>query len=194
MDCVDHFSNYLVALVSVWYSGDCLCVLHIRYYRIAAFGFHSFGLRQDDIIYNCLPLYHSAGRPFFCLNQNFHHVNFTSSDVFVLMWHRMVYQNVLSTGTIMGVGQCLLFGLTVVIRKKFSASRFWDDCVKHNCTVSTHCNNICVSLYWLSSSFKRCHSTTCNPGNPVHRRDLPLLVGAACPSIWGPSTGPCCHR
>lgn len=37
----------------------------------------------------------------------------------------------------MGVGQCLLFGLTVVVRRKFSASRFWDDCVKHNCTVSS---------------------------------------------------------
>lgn len=35
----------------------------------------------------------------------------------------------------MGVGQCLIHGLTVVIRKKFSASRFWDDCVKYRCTV-----------------------------------------------------------
>ena len=26
--------------------------------------------------------------------------------------------------------------MTVVIRKKFSASRFWDDCIKYNCTVS----------------------------------------------------------
>ncbi|XP_009954850.1 PREDICTED: long-chain fatty acid transport protein 1-like, partial [Leptosomus discolor] len=37
-------------------------------------------------------------------------------------------------GNIMGVGQCLIHGLTVVIRKKFSASRFWDDCVKYRCT------------------------------------------------------------
>lgn len=36
----------------------------------------------------------------------------------------------------MGIGQCLLHGMTVVIRKKFSASRFWDDCIKYNCTVS----------------------------------------------------------
>lgn len=40
-------------------------------------------------------------------------------------------------GNIVGVGQCLLHGLTVVIRRKFSASRFWDDCVKYNCTVRT---------------------------------------------------------
>lgn len=42
----------------------------------------------------------------------------------------------LSTGNIVGVGQCIIHGMTVVIRKKFSASRFWDDCVKYNCTVS----------------------------------------------------------
>ncbi|XP_069570656.1 long-chain fatty acid transport protein 1-like [Brachyistius frenatus] len=84
-------------------------VVHSRYFRIAAFGFHSFGLRRDDIIYNCLPLYHSAG-------------------------------------TIMGLGQCLLFGSTIVIRKKFSASRFWDDCVKHKCTVIQYIGEICRYL------------------------------------------------
>ncbi|XP_056264277.1 long-chain fatty acid transport protein 1-like [Pseudoliparis swirei] len=84
-------------------------VVHSRYFRIAAFGFHSFGLRRDDVIYNCLPLYHSAG-------------------------------------TIMGVGQCLLFGVTVVVRRKFSASRFWDDCVKHNCTVIQYIGEICRYL------------------------------------------------
>lgn len=40
------------------------------------------------------------------------------------------------SGNIIGVGQCLLNGLTVVVKKKFSASRFWDDCIKYNCTVS----------------------------------------------------------
>nr|XP_046263529.1 long-chain fatty acid transport protein 1-like isoform X2 [Scatophagus argus] len=84
-------------------------VVHSRYYRIASFGFHSFGLHHDDIFYNCLPLYHSAG-------------------------------------TIMGVGQCLLFGLTVVVRRKFSASCFWDDCVKHNCTVFLYIGEICRYL------------------------------------------------
>ncbi|KAM3864606.1 long-chain fatty acid transport protein 1-like [Diretmus argenteus] len=84
-------------------------VVHSRYYRIAAFGFHSFGLRRDDVIYTCLPLYHSAGN-------------------------------------IMGVGLCLLFGLTVVIKRKFSASRFWDDCVKYNCTVIQYIGEICRYL------------------------------------------------
>ncbi|XP_030052973.1 long-chain fatty acid transport protein 1 [Microcaecilia unicolor] len=84
-------------------------VVHSRYYRIAAFGQYGFRMRQDDILYNSLPLYHSAGN-------------------------------------IMGVGQCLLYGLTVVIRKKFSASRFWDDCVKYNCTVMQYIGEICRYL------------------------------------------------
>lgn len=41
-------------------------------------------------------------------------------------------------GNIIGVGQCLIHGLTVVVKKKFSASRFWEDCMKYNCTVSTY--------------------------------------------------------
>lgn len=45
----------------------------------------------------------------------------------------------LSTGNIVGVGQCIIHGMTVVIRKKFSASRFWDDCAKYNCTVRRMC-------------------------------------------------------
>ncbi|KAM9792943.1 long-chain fatty acid transport protein 1-like [Neosynchiropus ocellatus] len=84
-------------------------VVHSRYYRIAAFGFWSFGLKRDDIIYDCLPLYHSAG-------------------------------------SIMGVGQCLLFGVTVVIRRKFSASRFWQDCATYNCTVIQYIGEICRYL------------------------------------------------
>ena len=60
-----------------------------------------------------------------------------------------------SAGGILGVGQCLLSGCTLVLRQKFSASKFWDDCVKSKATVST--SNIfifpliCILPY---SSFK----------------------------------------
>uniref|UniRef100_A0A4W4HM05 Very long-chain fatty acid transport protein n=1 Tax=Electrophorus electricus TaxID=8005 RepID=A0A4W4HM05_ELEEL len=84
-------------------------VVHSRFYRIAAFGYYSYRLHSDDIIYTCLPLYHSAGN-------------------------------------IMGVGQCLIHGLTVVIRRKFSASRFWDDCVRYKCTVAQYIGEICRYL------------------------------------------------
>nr|ANZ23264.1 fatty acid transporter 1 [Sus scrofa] len=84
-------------------------VVHSRYYRIAAFGHHSYRTQATDVIYDCLPLYHSAGN-------------------------------------IVGVGQCLIYGLTVVLRKKFSASRFWEDCVKYNCTVVQYIGEICRYL------------------------------------------------
>ncbi|XP_039717373.1 long-chain fatty acid transport protein 4 [Pteropus medius] len=84
-------------------------VVHSRYYRIAAFVYYGFRMRPDDIIYDCLPLYHTAGN-------------------------------------IVGIGQCLLHGMTVVIRKKFSASRFWDDCIKYNCTIVQYIGELCRYL------------------------------------------------
>lgn len=42
-----------------------------------------------------------------------------------------------SAAGILGIGQVLTLGVSAVIRRKFSASRFWDDCIKYECTVST---------------------------------------------------------
>uniref|UniRef100_G1TQ11 Arachidonate--CoA ligase n=1 Tax=Oryctolagus cuniculus TaxID=9986 RepID=G1TQ11_RABIT len=84
-------------------------VVHSRYYRMAALVYYGFRMRPDDIIYDCLPLYHSAGN-------------------------------------IVGIGQCLIHGMTVVIRKKFSASRFWDDCIKYNCTIVQYIGELCRYL------------------------------------------------
>lgn len=55
-------------------------------------------IRDDDVVYNPLPLYHSAGG-------------------------------------ILGIGTVMLGGMTTAIRKKFSASNFWTDCIKYECTV-----------------------------------------------------------
>ncbi|KAJ8286599.1 hypothetical protein GJAV_G00041000 [Gymnothorax javanicus] len=84
-------------------------VVHSRYYRMAALVYYGFRMRSDDVLYDCLPLYHSAGN-------------------------------------IVGVGQCLIHGMTVVIRRKFSASRFWDDCAKYNCTIVQYIGEICRYL------------------------------------------------
>lgn len=84
-------------------------VVHSRYYRMAALVYYGFRMTPDDVLYDCLPLYHSAGN-------------------------------------IVGVGQGIIHGMTVVIRKKFSASRFWDDCVKYNCTIVQYIGEICRYL------------------------------------------------
>ncbi|XP_055287167.1 long-chain fatty acid transport protein 1 isoform X2 [Moschus berezovskii] len=111
-------------------------IVHSRYYRIAAFGHHSYSMQAADVLYDCLPLYHSAGN-------------------------------------IMGVGQCLIYGLTVVLRKKFSASRFWDDCVKYNCTVVQYIGEIC--RYLLKQPVREAEG----------RHRVRLAVGNGLrPSIW----------
>lgn len=40
------------------------------------------------------------------------------------------------SGGVLGTNQCLIWGDTMAIRSKFSASRFWDDCIRYNCNVS----------------------------------------------------------
>uniref|UniRef100_A0A7N6AT58 Very long-chain fatty acid transport protein n=1 Tax=Anabas testudineus TaxID=64144 RepID=A0A7N6AT58_ANATE len=111
-------------------------VVHSRYYRIAAFGYFAFRMRSDDIIYDCLPLYHSAGN-------------------------------------IMGVGQCLVHGLTVVVKKKFSASRFWEDCIKYHCTVVQYIGEIC--RYLLSQPVR--------PSEKGHKVRMAVGNGLR-PSVW----------
>ncbi|XP_030554275.1 long-chain fatty acid transport protein 1 [Drosophila novamexicana] len=43
-----------------------------------------------------------------------------------------------TAGGIMSMGQALLFGSTVVIRKKFSASGYFADCARFNCTIAQY--------------------------------------------------------
>ncbi|KAK1342522.1 hypothetical protein QTO34_015287 [Cnephaeus nilssonii] len=110
-------------------------VVHSRYYRIAAFGHHAYSMRPSDVLYDCLPLYHSAGT-MGVLGGGGAQDGGAGNPA----------PSLPSAGNIMGVGQCLIYGMTVVLRKKFSASRFWDDCVKHNCTVVQYIGEICRYL------------------------------------------------
>ena len=68
-----------------------------------------------------------------------------------------------SNGGILGAGQMILRGCTLVIRRKFSASQFWNDCITYGCTVSS--TNIVVFAFswslipfcpprWFSTSEK----------------------------------------
>lgn len=51
-----------------------------------------------------------------------------------------------SAAGIMGIGTVIVYGTTAVIRKKFSASNFWKDCVRYNCTASQYIGEICRYL------------------------------------------------
>ncbi|XP_031354017.1 long-chain fatty acid transport protein 4-like isoform X1 [Photinus pyralis] len=48
-----------------------------------------------------------------------------------------------SAGGMIGMGQTVLHGLSVAIRKKFSASNYWSDCAKYNCTVAQYVGEMC---------------------------------------------------
>lgn len=51
-----------------------------------------------------------------------------------------------STGGLCGVGAALLNGGTLVLRRKFSASHFWDDIVEHDCTIFVYIGELCRYL------------------------------------------------
>jgi solute carrier family 27 fatty acid transporter 1/4 len=40
-----------------------------------------------------------------------------------------------ATGGVLGTGPALVYGTPIVLRTKFSASAYWKDCIKYNCTV-----------------------------------------------------------
>ncbi|XP_063871974.1 long-chain fatty acid transport protein 1-like [Scylla paramamosain] len=84
-------------------------IKHSRYLFFCAAAYHMATLREEDIIYNPLPLYHTAGG-------------------------------------MVGMGQVLVFNCTAVIRRKFSASQFWIEAKKHNCTVGQYVGELCRYL------------------------------------------------
>ncbi|XP_051268263.1 long-chain fatty acid transport protein 6 isoform X1 [Dicentrarchus labrax] len=50
------------------------------------------------------------------------------------------------SASLLGVGGCIHLGATCVLKKKFSASQFWKDCVKHNVTVVQYIGELCRYL------------------------------------------------
>lgn len=67
------------------------------------------GMRADDRMYNCLPLYHTSGG-------------------------------------VIAICACLREGASVFIREKFSARQFWDDVVRHDCTLFQYIGELCRYL------------------------------------------------
>uniref|UniRef100_A0A665V9V3 long-chain-fatty-acid--CoA ligase n=1 Tax=Echeneis naucrates TaxID=173247 RepID=A0A665V9V3_ECHNA len=50
------------------------------------------------------------------------------------------------SASLLGIGGCIHLGATCVLKKKFSASHFWKDCVKHNVTVVQYIGELCRYL------------------------------------------------
>jgi fatty-acyl-CoA synthase len=78
-----------------------------------------------------------------------------------------------SVGGVQAIGAVLVVGGTVVIRKKFSASEFWSDVVRWDCTLFQYIGELCRYL---------CHTTPCAEESS-HRIRLACGNGLA-PDVW----------
>ncbi len=95
-------------------------------------------LTPADRVYDCLPLYHSAGG-------------------------------------VMAVGAALNSGAALVIARRFSAKRFWSDCVQHDVTAFQYIGELC--RYLLNSP--------AHPDENRHRIRVAIGNGLR-PEVWGP--------
>jgi len=68
-------------------------IMHAKMFTFGGGIARAFDLQPDDVVYTCLPLFHSAGGG-------------------------------------LGAGMMWAGGRTLVLRKKFSASMFFEDCAK----------------------------------------------------------------
>jgi fatty-acyl-CoA synthase/citronellyl-CoA synthetase len=83
---------------------------HFRWIKaMGAFGLSAFRIRQNDVFYVCLPLYHN--------------------NALTVSW-----------GSIVGAGA------TMVLARKFSASRFWNDCRHYGVTAFCYIGELCRYL------------------------------------------------
>ncbi|XP_031842232.1 fatty acid transport protein 3 [Nomia melanderi] len=80
-----------------------------------------------------------------------------------------------TAGGLIGAGQALLMGVTVVLRRRFSASKFWPDCVHYECTVAQYIGEICRYLL----------TTPPNPCDTKHKVRLVFGNGLRA-QIWKP--------
>lgn len=83
-----------------------------------------------------------------------------------------------TAGGVMSVGQALLFGSTVVLRRKFSASAYFSDCRANGCTVAQYIGEMCryVLATKASPATDRAHSVRTMFGNGLRPQIWPQFV------------------
>ncbi|XP_074787696.1 long-chain fatty acid transport protein 6 isoform X2 [Athene noctua] len=74
-----------------------------------------------------------------------------------------------SAASLLGIGGCVELGATCVLKKKFSASQFWNDCKKYNVTVIQYIGELCRYLCSQPLNnllFKQCSDTLKSANQP----------------------------
>lgn len=98
-----------------------------------------------------------------------------------------------SNAGIIGLGAGLVSGCTIVLRKKFSASNFWKDAIKYNCTAFSYVGEICrYLLNQPPSDFDKMHKIKICIGNGTRdyiSRDFWNRFGVKCYEIYGATEG-----
>lgn len=117
------------------------------------------GLPKAAIIKHSRYMFVGAGlRNMLCLNNE---IIYTSIPLYHL------------AGGIMGTSQCLIFDSAMVIKRRFSASQFWHDCIKYNATCAQYIGELC--RYLLSQE----------PRDVDRKHQVRLMFGNGLrPQIW----------
>ncbi|XP_062455816.1 long-chain fatty acid transport protein 6-like [Rhea pennata] len=77
------------------------------------------------------------------------------------------------SASLLGIGGCIALGATCVLKKKFSASQFWNDCRKYNVTIFLYIGELCRYLCnQPSREVDRVHQVRMALGNGIR------------PAIW----------
>ncbi|XP_077398884.1 long-chain fatty acid transport protein 6 [Vanacampus margaritifer] len=77
-----------------------------------------------------------------------------------------------SAASLIGIGGTIELGATCVLKKKFSASQFWNDCRKHNATVFQYIGELCRYLCnQPKTELDKVHSVRMGIGNGL-RQDV----------------------
>ena len=85
-----------------------------------------------------------------------------------------------SAGGIVGIGLMMVFGTTVVIRKKFSVRNFWTDILDHNCNVRKKsslvicckCNFFVINRFRELNILVKSAAISFRPRNPLRRNSI----------------------
>ncbi|RWS23208.1 fatty acid transporter-like protein, partial [Leptotrombidium deliense] len=133
-----NFSDHLFYIYTSGTTGlpKAAIIRNSRYFVVSKGTNMVLKLKNDDVLYTPLPLYHSAA-------------------------------------AMLGVSQSLVFGASVALRPKFSASKFWEDCIRYKCTAAQYIGELC--RYLLSQK-----------ETPIERQHkVRIMLGNGLkPSLW----------
>lgn len=133
-------------------------ITHSRYFGGACTFYDAADLKDDDVVYVTLPIYHA-------------------------------------TGGIIGIGCSIINGSTVVLRRKFSATNFWKDCIKYDCTAMVYVGELCRYLVnQPRSALDAKHKVRIAIGNGLRKNiweEFSARFNVTCIEFYASSEGNC---